>query len=277
MKLFFSSKYLASLLLVSSFAGVALKADDYANNDCCSRDYECGCNPLYECAWGLQIDAGVRPIVWRHRDSFVIVDCLSDTALTQLNDLSKFSKLFRVPWQVGVQVSYATTCNSNIFAEFNYAQAKAKDENNESQILNSPNLVINLGKYKLYEAYFGARYYFDRWCDGVSFFIGGKIGFIRHKRIKTGPLTTTDCVTVVDNDFFKRNTVVAGGGHVGFDICFCGNWSLVITGEVIASCGPNGVNSLALNNLNLNAIPLLFTNVRTELAFPVTFGVKYNF
>ena len=64
-------------------------------------------------------------------------------------------------------------------------------------------------------------------------------------------------------------------------ICFCGNWSLVVTGNVIASCGPRAAAPIALNTtemLNLNgASSLIPSGVGTELAFPITVGIKYNF
>ena len=91
--------------------------------------YECRCEPLYECTWGLQFQAGVRPILWRQRDDFFTVNCLSDTVLNDLGELPKFSKLYHVPWQIGGQVSYATSCNTNLFVEFNYASARAKHHN----------------------------------------------------------------------------------------------------------------------------------------------------
>ena len=280
MKLF-SAKYLALMLLVCAYVG-SMKAD-YANGDDYGRsNYECGCCPLNECSWGLQVDAGVRPILWRNRGDFLTVNCLATTVINDLGQLPKFSKLFRVPWQVGGQVGYAFSCNTFVYAEFNYAQSRLKCD--DFVRIGTSSLVLSLDKYKLYEAYVGARYYWGRWwCDRVAFFLGGKIGFIHHKGVSTGSFTnTSDGSGVIPvNDFFRKQTRVAGGGNIGLDILLCGNWSFVITAEVVATCGPTGVNALALSTIDstmLNSAGALFIpGVSTELAFPVTFGIRYNF
>ena len=258
-----------------------MQASDYAaSNDCCrSSCYECGCEPLYECAWGLQFDAGVRPIIWTQRDHYSLFNCfLGNTEINDLGKLPKFSHLYRLPWQVGGQVSYALSTNTNVFVEFNYAQAQSKHQEDSSSAL----LLFDLNKYKLYEGYVGARYYWDRWCDRVSFFLGIKVGFLHHKSIQTEPLAVSDCnCDLVAYDFFRNSTVFAGGGHVGLDICFCGNWSFVITGEVVASCGPKGVNDITVCALQedtlCGAAEFVIPGISTELAFPVTLGIKYNF
>ena len=241
---FFTSKYLSLLLLASAFAGSILASDYDASDDCCrSSCYECRCEPLYECTWGLQFQAGVRPILWRERDNFFTVNCLSDTVLNDLGELPKFSKLYHVPWQIGALVSYATSCNTNLFVEFNYASARAK---NNAIALGTSGLTLNTdSKYKLYDAYFGARYYFNRWfCNRVSFFLGGKIGLVHHKSVDASSAFGTNGVLCYpdfeasDYGFFRKNTVFAGGGHIGFDICLTGDWLFVITGEVVANSGP---------------------------------------
>lgn len=280
-----------SFLLLANCAGIMqatgqMDMDEDNNYNCCRTScYECRCEPLYECSWGLQVSGGVRPIIWINRGDFLTVNCLSTAIVNDIGRLPKFSQLYRVPWQVGVQGSYAMSCNTNVYAEFNYAQARFKHHENLVRIGTS-NLVLNLSKYKLWEGYIGVHYYWDRWCNRASLFVGGKAGFIRHNRIRTGVFTgvlacneTTFNSNV--NDFFHRHTSFAGGANIGLDICFCGNWSFVITGEVVASCGPHGVDALSLSNAeaaNLNdASALLIPGIRTEIAFPVTFGIKYNF
>ncbi len=278
---FFSAKYLALMLLACAIT--APVKGDYANGDnCCRSSFECGCCPLEECSWGLQVDAGVRPITWRKRGDFLTVNCLATTLVNDLGELPKFSKLFRVPWQVGGLVSYALSCNSMVYGEFNYAQSRAKCD--DFIRIGTSNLILSLDKYKLYEGYVGARYYWGRWwCDRIAFFVGAKLGFIHHKQIRTGSFTgaSDGSGTIPVNDFFRKQTRVAGGGNIGLDISFCGNWAFVITFDAIATCGPTGVNALALSLIDstmLNSAGALFIpGVQTELAFPVTFGIRYNF
>jgi len=125
---FFSIKYLPLILLAHTFTA-SIKANDYLDDRedrCQSSCFECRCEPLYECSWGLQFSAGVRPILWRQRNDFYTVNCLSTTVFNDVGELPKFSKIYHVPYQVGGQVSYATSSNTNLFVEFNYASASTK-------------------------------------------------------------------------------------------------------------------------------------------------------
>lgn len=278
------------LLIMLGVTGIATADVDYNRRTAseCGSCYECSCNPLYECSWGLQVAAGVRPIVWKHRGDFFTVNCLADPVFNTIGELPKFNDLYKTPWQVGVQLSYATSCNTNLFGEFNYAQSRFKCC--DFARIGLSNLVLNLTKYKIYEGYFGLRYYFDRWCDRVAFFLGGKIGALHHKRVQTGAfsgITENSIISECCNDatplhdFCAKYTSFAGGGHLGLDICFCGNWSFVITAEVIASCACGGRRNFTLNTIDsvlLNsASDLLLAGAETELGFPITFGLKYNF
>lgn len=284
---FFTPIYM--FLLVSTLAltsQIQASFDDFS--DCWSSCYECRCEPLYACSWGVQVQAGVRPILWHDRGCFSTVTPLipTSTVTTTVNnvgEISKFSRLYRVPYQVGGQLSFAWNCNTNIFVEFNYASAHAK---NHCNLLGTSGLLLNVSKYRLYDGYFGGRYYCNRWCNLVSFFVGAKIGFVHHKSIDAcfapapSIFSYPDYVPTTYN-FFRRNTVFSGGVHAGFDICLSGNWSFVITGEVIANHGPrrSNITSLSLDDsVILNgASSLCIPGVGTELAFPVTFGFKYNF
>lgn len=308
MKKIFTARHLSLLLLLSLFGGSKAQATGYDDESrCFGRDYECSCNPLNCGSFGLQFQGGVYPIVWTRRGDISLINCGLITPpvvspVVTVAEIPKFSKLFSTPWTVGGKITYAMSDNTDIFVEFNYAQSKSKDcatatttgcaSNNACAPLVSPAITLNLGvgKYKLFNAYFGARYYFDRWCDRVSFFVGEKIGLVAHKRSEarqfaTIPFVTSgscaaSCGTTSCNDFFSRNTVVSGGVQVGLDFCFCGNWALVLTGEVVASCGPRTNGNFVLNTadaLDLGGSNLLFGGIGTELSFPVTLGVKYNF
>lgn len=294
MKKLFTAQRLSLLLLFSLLSGT-VQADSAYDDNCCARScYECGCNPLNCGSFGLQFQAGVNPIIWTKRGNLNLVDCTQATHFTNFGKLPKYSSFFKTPWVVGGQISYALTDNSNVFVEFNYVQANAKGSGVNTTASSSgtnpgtPNaaVLLKLSKYKLFNAYLGARYYFDRWCDRVSFFVGEKVGLVHHKSNNFQTLTTGTVLSqyTTGTEFFHRNTVVSGGLHLGFDICFCGNWSLVITGEVVANCGPSVVQpNIVLAASDRAALPSgdpsFFTlgPVGTELQFPVTLGIKYNF
>lgn len=284
----FLSKGLLVMLLACSVSITKINARD-CEEQCNMNCYECGCNPLYCGAFDLQFQGGIAPILWRNRDEFTNVNCEGfENPLVSLVQIPKFRTFFKLPWTVGGQVGYAWSDNTRVYLEFNYLQANSK--NNPSIVTTNPlfvepeTLIFTLSKYKLFDAYVGARYYWDRWCDRVSFFLGAKVGLTHHKRVNFAlGITTPSAPTVVvvipaGTSLFNRNTVVSGGGNFGLDICFCGNWSLVITGEVVASCGPNGnPNVVLVPTQGTTATNFLVGHIGTELRFPVTAAIRYSF
>ena len=238
--------------------------------------YECGNEPLYECAWDVQVQGGVDPIVWRQRDNFSFVNCLDfpTSPVVTLFEIPKFHTFFKTPWIIGGQIGYAWACDTRVYVEFNYSQAKAKCDRVIS------NINFNNATYKLFDAYVGLRYYWGRWCDHVAFFLGGKIGLTHHKSsdFAANLILPLVILTPDETPLFKSNTVFSGGANAGFDICFWENWSFVVTGEVVASCGPRSNRNVVIPfNASTNATNLLIGDIGTELRFPVTAGLRYSF
>lgn len=286
-------KYLAAALMMIGCASVPVYANDYYSQDCCRPTccYECSCNPLYCGAWDLQIQAGVAPISWSNRGNFSLIQCAGVAAanpISPLFEIPQFHHFYKLPWTVGFQVGYHHSDNVRLYVEFDYVQASAKNDVEVQTIGISPNtFVFNLQKHRLFEAYVGARYYWDRWCERVAFFLGLKVGLVHYKHVSYNATVTPPVPAVqfaVDAPLFNNKTRPSGGIDFGFDICFCGCWSLVITGAVIASCGPQS------NNLSLTSgsgcvvntvVPginnVLIGRIGTELRFPVTAGVRYSF
>ncbi len=303
-----TANYIPLLLLVSLLGGNAeawVRDDGQESGNCCfSSCYECGCNPLYCGAWDLQVQGGVNPILWRSRDPFSVVACtttVTDNVFTFLNETPKFRQFFKVPWIVGGQIGYAWSDNTRVYGEFNYSQARAKDVislTSNGTGLPEATIVLSLSKYSLFDAYVGVRYYWDRWCDRVSFFLGGKVGLTRHKAVHFNTTSAdNNAVTFPDVEglqpffaegtavnLFNNSTVVSGGANIGLDFCFCGNWSFVITGEVVASCGPRTNSPIAFTETVATGLPAnpFITNIfpggtQTELRFPVTAAIRYSF
>ena len=295
MKKLLTAKYLPLLMLLSLLGGSAqagrYEDNGYQVNDggCCPS-YECSCNPLYCGAWDLQIHGGVNPILWRHRGPFSFVDCspvppATGPLVALFDPFPKFRTFYKTPWIVGGQVGWAMSDNTRVYLELNYSHARGKTDVAPVQTFvpaaGTPlPFIFNLSKYKIFDGYVGVRYYWDRWCDRVSFFLGGKVGFTHHKSVTSGfdfvtPVPATPTLSAV---IFTKSTVVSGGADFGLDICFCGNWSIVIQGAVIASCGPRPADNIIVPP----ALGLAFTNfvvghIGTELRFPVTAGIRYSF
>ena len=274
-------KFSILLLFLACALTGQVQASDYvdANEDCSlSSCYECSCNPLYCGAWDLQVQGGVNPIVWRHRD------INAPTLPNLFAEIPRFSKLFKTPWIIGGQVGYAWSDNVRVYGEFNYSQAKSKNNSAlaASLSLGEPDpIVINnaflfkFHKYKLFDAYFGARYYWDRWCDRVAFFLGAQVGLTSHRKTEADFPTPTDNFPFTEIEWFRRSIVVSGGANFGFDVCFCENWSFVLTGEVIASCGPRSGSIISTDQTPF--ANLIVGPVETELRFPVTAAIRYSF
>lgn len=290
MKKLLTAKSLSLLMLLSLFGGKAEARhnDDYVveSRDCCFGGcYECGCNPLYCGAWDLQIHGGVNPITWRNRGDVLGVSCAisATTPVVALFEVPKFKTLFKTPWIVGGQIGYHWSDNARVYLEFNYSQAKAKSDVVFSTVLVPGTLAstLNFTKYKVFDAYVGARYYWDRWCDRVAFFLGAKVGLTHHK---SADVNVAAVLGELSNTFlfanaFRSNNVVSGGADFGFDICFCGNWSFVIQGAVLASCGPrSGILHVAdVVTPTLGVTDLIIGGIGSELRFPVTAGIRYSF
>ena len=286
------------MLLAGAFSMVQAdryhEDDGYMVNDnrgdCCpSSCYECACNPLYCGAWDLQVHGGVVPVKWQHRDPLSGIDCLFGTpVVTVFNAIPGFHSFFRVPWTVGGQFGYAWADNVRVYLEFNYVQARAKTNATINTDFIAPGaaavpVTFNFNKYKLFDGYVGVRYYSNRWCNRTAFFLGGKIGFTHHKGMSSSisvgtPIPATP--TVASSPLFGKSTVVSGGANFGLDICFCGNWSVVLTGEVVASCGPHAISNFVVPAAAVATIGysnFIIGHIGTELRFPVTAGIRYSF
>jgi hypothetical protein len=259
-------------------------------NSCC---YECGCNPLYCGAFDLQVHAGVAPIIWTDRGDISFVQCTANpvtSGIAFLFEVPRFHKLFRIPWIVGLQVGYALDDNVRLFAEFNYLQAKGKGNALVSTIATVPQTIaFDSAKYRLFDVYVGAQYYWNRWCDSVAFFVGGKVGLTRRRHTNFSATLTppVPAITLVsDVNFFHANTVPSGGLQLGLDFCICGCWSIQLIGEVVASCGPDSAQIPfgQINNCQvIQPVPvpginnLVIGHIGTELRFPITLGARYSF
>ena len=191
-----------------------------------------------------------------------------------------FNTLYKLPWIIGGQIGYGLDCNTRLFVEFNYAQSRSRCPVVPTF---SRTLGLAVSRYKFYDGYVGVRYYTDRICNRTSFFVGAKVGFIHHKAVTFGAtiISTTPFTVLVPESsatlLYAKNTVISGGGHIGADICLWGPLSLVITGEVVASCGPRGNALIAIAPAVLGVNSLLVDGVANELRFPIAVGVRYSF
>ena len=177
-----------------------------------------------------------------------------------------------------------------IYAEFNYLQAKARDAislvTTNTLVVPPQTVTFAITNYRLYNFYAGSRYYFNRWCRSISLFLGGKIGVIHHQRVNLNTLTIAAPelapVNVIPTapvpQLFKNNILISGGVNAGLDCCFYDHWSVVVTGEVVAQCGPKTNSNIALAMIEpISATNIIIGQIQTELCFPITVGIRYSF
>ena len=313
MKNIFTIKKLAVLCMMLSFASISQAnryegADCCPTNDCCDRVYDCG-DPLNCGSLNFMLRAGVAPTLWRDRGNFSLVSCNAlaipgfGQSVIDIFQLPKFSKFFHVPWLVGGQIGYALTNHFEVYLEFNYRSARAREftlSNLPATPNETVNVILNLqDHYRVFDAYIGGRYYWGRcWCDQVAFFLGAKFGLVHHKPVcfqfvisplncppPTGSEEPPVLNSVSNLPFFFRNTTAASGLNFGFDWCIGCGWSLMFTAEVVASCGPSSNDNIVLATGCPNPVlpnlgvpgNIIIGHIGTELFFPITLGLKYSF
>lgn len=276
-----SRLYFVLILLVSS----GILADD-----CCPSI----CN-LFNCGnWAYQVRGGVYPTLWHNRGHVFLnsCDCITGTAVTgtDLGELPKFNKFYKLPWIIGTQMQYSWNDCWNIYGELNYIQASRKNTpHNTVQAVNSQ-LVIVLDAYRAISGYVGTMYNFGNWCgcENFSFFVGAKVGLIyrenilaRQVTVAANPVSTCACDSPFKRDFFRHGARISGGGNLGVIYGWCDCWSLVLTGEVVASGGPKGNRCVPLTDVEIVQLAggsnLGVNKISTEISFPVTLGLKYDF
>lgn len=270
-----------SFLLVASLITSISLADDCCRSIC--DIFSCG-------SWAYQVRAGVYPTIWRSRGDVFLnsCDCVTNTAVTgaNLGELPKFNKFFKLPFIVGTQLTYAWNDCFDAYLEFNFIQANHKKDAVNTVNAVNPALAIRLGHYRAVSGYVGLHYNFMEWCNSTIVFVGAKIGAIYRSNIYAHTVTplanvSCSCSESFRRIFFKHGTQISGGVNLGLDYCWCNNWSIVLIGEAVVSRGPKGTNCVPLTTQEIVSLAggsaLGVQRIKTEISFPVTLGLKYNF
>lgn len=271
----------AFVLACSTFQ---VQASRYESDECCSS--WC-CDYLAPCDWSIQVQGGVNPIVWTHRND----ECCINGA-----ELPSFFHTQNVPWIVGGKLGYNLSECVEVYVEGDYTQANGKHCESFtvdcSQSVNgTSSFVSKVGKYKAFGVWGGARYYFGsnylNFCscfiERAAFFIGMQVGFVHHHSLGVALTATNVNTGAVTGPFettmFLKGNTISAGGNVGIDFAVNDCFSVVFTVEFLGngaakncpiSCLPN---PLPGNNSNTISVG----RYGTEIWFPITGGLKYNF
>lgn len=290
-----------SILLFCLLFTVASSYAEYDN--AYSVDQNCAQSGCYCGGFDVEVRAGVAPTLWLNRGytSFVACNALAipgfNQSIVPLFQAPKFKQFFHVPWFVGVHFGYEITPCFQTYLEFNYRQASGRTYSlTGTNAITIPNDVLDVtftmnDKYSVFDAYIGARHYWTSdwcWCNEVDVFLGGKFGLLHRKKVNfafnftsavcssEGPLISPSAT------LFFASTSPSVGLNIGAEWCLGCDFWLVLTGEVVATCGPkNNDNISSINNCSAlgSILPsnLIIGNIGTELFFPVTLGIKYSF
>lgn len=231
-------------------------------------------------SFDFQVHGGICPIVW-HKERPVKTffgGPVTGSVLQLFNGLT-FHDFFKLPLVVGAQLGYAMHANFRLYIEANYYHARSKTADTFTS-LTTPALNFNLTfkSYQMIDGYIGVRYYWPRFYDSVSFFLGPKLGIMHRRGLKGDLILLTDPgFNFTDIQLLKPNSFVSGGVDMGLDMCFCDNWSLVLTGAFIITNGPHEDGIFFREFLFDQFISLSLGTTTIEVKFPITLGLRYRF
>jgi len=293
-------KKIALLLLVLQSAVLS------ASYDCCNPCDDGGCGTPLRCGqWSIVPKIGVAPTirtaqdpVWLTNPCFETAGSICDgcqntprnpaTPVSTVSVTAKFQDQFKTPLAAGVELQYAIDEHHMVYLEYAYRHANPKIFPFTAGAFN---VCERFTKFQSHAGYIGARHYFDRvWCDRLSFFLGGKMGILHRDQVCYNlnlaiPSAGVPLTEIGNNVYFFKDNVVSAGLHLGLDYCFNCNWSFQFNAGFVASCGPkvnqNVVFAGETDPAKLTAL-LGLTNVNigatgTEVQFPVTFGLRFNY
>ncbi len=285
--------------------------------DCCPSFCEGGSAPLICGQWSIVPKIGVAPTkrtqqgcVWLTNPCFPtggpICDfCNTDTTMPEVpstpnspvfsvSKTAKFSSQFKTPLAAGVELQYALNEYHMVYLEYAYRHANSKAF---AFTAGAFEVCETTNDFKSNAIYLGARNYFNRvWCDKVSFFVGLKVGLLHRNQICYDlnlaiPSFNIPQTAIATNVYFFSDNVISGGLNLGFDYQFNCNWSFQFNAEVVASAGHRTNENVVFgrsagltdpaDRAKLAALAGL-TNVNigpvgTEVQFPITFGIRYNY
>lgn len=295
------------LLLLSSLSSIHAQ---WCNTNYCSPSV---LKALICKALDIRIHGGIQPIVWYDRGGIFgeneIMPVVppgqigifgepitqdNQTEIIQGQCIPKFNTIFATPWMIGAQIGYTWNDCLRLFIEGNYVQARTKSpEVKRLPVLASTGapagttLNFIFDNMRLFDGYFGVYYYWSRWCNRASLFVGAKIGFVHHgvsyfSLTETIPIDnailTLDLVPVCPKrEFLIGDTSVAGGIALGVDICICSCWNFILSGEIVANRGPKTNCNIPVSIEGIPTKRLFFGPIKRELRFPFVIGIRYTF
>jgi hypothetical protein len=249
------------------------------NNAIFSND-EC-CGPLIK-PFSFTLKGGVAPSLFSNTGTIYAVVASLMPPFFQAANGQKFGQMWNnYPLDIGFDIGYALNCNVEVFGEFDYRHAKAR---NKSFLTPDKFTTIfpKINDFQSYGGYVGFRYFFDRiFCDKLSFFLGSKFGMVHYTKIKANPLTISNLAgTLTQNTtWYEPTNAVSGGLQVGFDLLVGKSYSFFFNAEAMVSGGQRAFVNFVKADPNI--FPGFTNIVRTSpsnlISFPVNIGLRFYF
>ncbi len=286
--------------------------------DCCS------CGPLTPCEWSFTFRGGIEPGYYASRSENDFIDTVAFTEVDAIGDAietglvlqsakvrtPRYDSQFQMPWTLVGDLAYALTCNTEIFIDGLYGEARGKSTDYELVYAAIPsNLdpgvfpdVRDEETYNVSEDYstlsyiggnIGLRHYFSSGGCG-SLFLGAKVGARHYDPVHAE-------INVSNNDgsfdpvskiYYSSYNVFSGGVQIGYDIRVCDCMHFVVMGEVIGNCAlrphkpayfvSEGGSTIVGEGIDLvqqyvSSVAIPGRRTGTLITFPITAGVKITF
>ena len=246
-----------------------------------------------------EIHGGMAPTVWTKRSQFAAISSNAIMIFEQPNffvplfKMPAFKDIFSVPIIVGMQIKYDLAPCFYVYVNMNFRHAHKQVFNLNKIVVPSIDIIqFNLKMQNNYRALdFTIGFHRNFWLRDINIFAGIQYGFLYRKKVdfifSTRSQTVSPPLAYVSNQlpFFTTNISPVGGLSVGasMDLDYC--LSLVIMGQLMVSRGPQFSEFITFDfpNESVFVNPYLAPNafkvgiIKTEIFFPITIGLQYNF
>lgn len=206
--------------------------------------------------------AGIAPATFSKdvtQASAVVAGSALGAGVAWTSETGNFHGFYNLPFTAGLDLGYFVQDGLEVFANFDFATAKAKESHETFMLAGA---VISYPKaindnYRSYAGYLGMRNYF---CTDDCFvpFVGAKIGAAKYDQGKTN---------------------FAAGVQLGFDYKVAENTALTFMSEAIITTGTRfdndvkvGVSHSPITHVHASAI----SDPKTQYSFPITLGVRFK-
>lgn len=304
-------------LLILSILLVAPALQLQAN--CCSS------GPLKPCEWSFTFRGGIEPGYYASRSDNDFIDTVAFTEVDAIGEVveietalvlqssnvrtPRYDSQVQMPWTLIGDLAFAISCNTEIFIDGLYGEARGKSTGYDLVFGAIPsNLDPTFPDVRAEETYtvredystfsyvggnIGLRHYFSSGGCG-SLFIGAKVG-ARHYdplHVEINASNSDGAFEPISKVYYSSYNVFSGGLQIGYDIRICDCMHFVVMGELIGNCAlrphkpgylvSEGETTTVGEGVDLlqqyvSSVAIPGRRTGTLLTLPITAGVKITF